>query len=63
MTENTFRADDYLDGTAELPAGFDTGYRHHLETARQIIRRRKGVAITAPLASRWPRETTDKAAA
>jgi hypothetical protein len=63
MADKTFRADDYLNGTAELPADFDTGYRHHLETARQIVRRRKGAVITTTLASRWPRETADKAAA
>lgn len=63
MTDKTFRAEDYLHGRAELPPDFDTGYRHHLETAREIVRQRQGTVVTTPLASRWPREAASEASA
>ena len=61
MTDKIFRAEDYLNGKAELPANFDTGYRRHLETAREIVRHHKGaVGVTSPAPSQ-PRELTSKA--
>jgi ABC-type phosphonate transport system ATPase subunit len=63
MTDKTYSAEDYLNGNADLPADFDTGYRHHLEVAREIVRRRKVAVVRTPVASSWPREETNDAPA
>lgn len=48
MDQQKFSATDYVDGKAALPADFDTGYRHHLETAREIVKLRQD-AVTGPV--------------
>lgn len=53
MDKQAFNAQDYVNGNSALPADFDTAYRHHLETAKEIVRlRREGHTVTMPARAR-----------